>query len=140
MKCLFTASGSVNWFDYFGKLNLGRDMAHFKCMICRTLGFPGGSDSEEPACNVGDLSSIPGLSEFLWRRAWQPTPVFLPGESPWTEETIGLQSMRLQRVGHNWVTKHAELCNMFLRSLLQELLVVLIIANWKQLKCSLIIT
>jgi len=22
-----------------------------------------------------------------WRRAWQPTPVFLPGESPWTEET-----------------------------------------------------
>ena len=20
-----------------------------------------------------------------WRRAWQPTPVFLPGESPWTE-------------------------------------------------------
>ena len=21
-----------------------------------------------------------------WRRAWQPTPVFLSGESPWTEE------------------------------------------------------
>ena len=21
-----------------------------------------------------------------WRRTWQPTPVFLPGESPWTEE------------------------------------------------------
>ena len=28
-----------------------------------------------------------------WRRAWQPTPVFLPGESPWTEEPGGLQSM-----------------------------------------------
>ena len=27
------------------------------------------------------------------RRAWQPTPVFLPGESPWTEEPGGLQSM-----------------------------------------------
>ena len=24
-------------------------------------GFPGGSDSEESACNVGDLGSIPGL-------------------------------------------------------------------------------
>ena len=24
---------------------------------------------------------------------WQPTPVFLPGESPWTEEPGGLQSM-----------------------------------------------
>ena len=31
-----------------------------------------------------------------WRRAWQPTPVFLPGESPWTEEPGGLQSMGSQ--------------------------------------------
>ena len=33
-------------------------------------------------------------------RAWQPTPVFLPGESPWTEETGGL-SVESQRVGHD---------------------------------------
>ena len=26
----------------------------------RTLGFPGGSDSKESACNAGDLSSVPG--------------------------------------------------------------------------------
>ena len=25
------------------------------------LGFPGGSDGKESVCNVGDLSSIPGL-------------------------------------------------------------------------------
>ena len=30
-----------------------------------------------------------------WRRAWQPPPVFLPGESPWTEEPGGLQSIGL---------------------------------------------
>ena len=36
------------------------------------------------------------------RRAWQPTPVFLPGESPWTEEPGGLQSVGSQRVGHDW--------------------------------------
>ena len=35
------------------------------------------------------------------RRAWQPTPVFLPGESPWTEELGGLQSMGSQEVGHH---------------------------------------
>jgi len=35
------------------------------------------------------------------RRAWQPTPVFLPGESPWVEEPGGLQSMGLQRIRHN---------------------------------------
>ena len=33
--------------------------------------------------------------------AWQPTSVFLPGESPWTEEAGSLQSMGWQRVGHN---------------------------------------
>ena len=30
--------------------------------------------------------------EDLWRRKWQPIPLFLPGESPWTEEPGGLQS------------------------------------------------
>ena len=44
------------------------------------LGFPGGSDGKEYACNAGDLGSIPGLERFPWRRAWQPPPVFLPGE------------------------------------------------------------
>ena len=37
-----------------------------------------------------------------WRREWQPTPVFWPGE--WTEDPGGLQSMGVKRVGHNWVT------------------------------------
>ena len=32
---------------------------------------------------------------------WQPTPVFLPGESSWTEEPGGLQSVGSQRVGHD---------------------------------------
>ena len=29
------------------------------------------------------------------------TPVFLPGESPWTEEPGGLQSMGSRKVGHD---------------------------------------
>ena len=32
------------------------------------------------AGNAGDMGSIPGSGRF-WRRAWQPTPVFLPGKS-----------------------------------------------------------
>ena len=35
------------------------------------------------------------------KRAWQPTPVFLPGESPWMEKPGKLQSVGSQRVGHN---------------------------------------
>ena len=38
---------------------------------------------------------------------WQPTPVFLPGESPWTEMPGRLQSLGSQRIRHNWVTKHS---------------------------------
>ena len=28
-----------------------------------------------------DVDLIPWIGKFPWRRAWQPTPVFLPGES-----------------------------------------------------------
>ena len=37
-----------------------------------------------------------------WRRRWEPTPILLPGKSPW--EPGGLQSMGSLRVGHNWAT------------------------------------
>ena len=30
--------------------------------------------------DAGDVGLIPGLGRFPWRREWQPTPVFLPGE------------------------------------------------------------
>ena len=45
------------------------------------MGFPGGSDHKESACNAEDPGSIPGLGRSPWRRKWQPTPVFLPGKS-----------------------------------------------------------
>ena len=33
------------------------------------------------AGNISDVGSIPGSGRFPWRRAWQPTPVVLPGDS-----------------------------------------------------------
>ena len=59
------------------------------------LGFPGSSYGKESACSAGDVGRIP------WRRAWPPTSVLLPGESPWTEEPGGLRSMGSQRAGHS---------------------------------------
>ena len=47
-----------------------------------------------------------GWEDPLEGSSWQHTLVFLPGESPWTEEPGGLQSMWSQRVGYDWVTKH----------------------------------
>ena len=43
----------------------------------------------------------PWVGKIPWRRAWQSTPAFLPGESAWTEEPGRLQSMGSQRVRHN---------------------------------------
>ena len=43
---------------------------------------------KNPPANAGDLRD--GVLKIPWSRAWQPTPVFLPGESPWTEEPGGL--------------------------------------------------
>ena len=41
------------------------------------------------------------MRKVSWRRKWQPTPVFLPAEIPWPEDPGGLQSMGLQKAGHN---------------------------------------
>ena len=57
---------------------------------------------KNPAANAGDAGnsgSIPGSGRSR-RRAWQPTPEFLPGESPCTQETDGLQSIEFHRVRH----------------------------------------
>ena len=45
------------------------------------MGFPGGSDGKESDYGAGDTGSIPALGRSPWNRAWQSTPVFLPGES-----------------------------------------------------------
>ena len=52
------------------------------------MGFSGGSDGKESACNMGDWGSIPG-EKIPWKREWLLTPVFWPGEfhglySPWS--------------------------------------------------------
>ena len=43
--------------------------------------------------------------EDALEEGWQHTPVFLPRESPWTDKRGGLQSIGLQGVRHDRVTK-----------------------------------
>ena len=42
------------------------------------------------------------IREIPWRRVWQPTPVFLPGESHGQMEPGRLQSIKSQRVRQYW--------------------------------------
>ena len=50
------------------------------------------------------LSLLSQIVLFLWRREWQPTPVFLPGESQGQRSLAGY-SLWGCRFGHDWVTK-----------------------------------
>ena len=70
------------------------------------MGFPGGSDSKESACNVGNLGSVPRLGRSPEEGRGNPLQYFclenpheqrsLVSYSPWP------QSMGSQRVGHDW--------------------------------------
>ena len=60
-------------------------------------------NSPANAGDTGDMGLIPGSGRFPWRRAWQLTPVFLPGEShgqriTWDYKGLhgGLQSLGSQ--------------------------------------------
>ena len=47
-------------------------------------GFPGGASGKEPTCQRRRHKRHgfnPWVGKFPWRRTWQPTPVFLRGES-----------------------------------------------------------
>ena len=48
------------------------------------MGFPGSTSGKEPTCQCRRCKRCgfnPWLRKIPWRRVWQPTPVFLPGES-----------------------------------------------------------
>ena len=67
----------------------------FRWLGRRHWAFPDHARGKKPPgqCeSCGRHRFVPWVRKTPWRRAWQPTPVFLPGESPWTEEPGGLQS------------------------------------------------
>ena len=48
------------------------------------VGLPGGTTGKEPACQCGRHKRRgfdPWVGKIPWEKLWQPTPVFLPGES-----------------------------------------------------------
>ena len=77
------------------------------CTVGDHSHFPGGTSCKESACQCKRQKRYgfdPWVGKIPWRRKWQPTPVFLPGESPWTEEPGVLQSMGLHEVDVTAVT------------------------------------
>ena len=66
--------------------------AENKCSDTGTMirvGFPSGAVVKNPPANARDTGSITGSERFPWRRKWQPTPVFLPGELHGQRRLVG---------------------------------------------------
>ena len=61
--------------------------------------------------NAGDTGLIPGLENPLEKEMATHSSVFAR-EIPWTEEAGGLQSMELERLGYNLVTKQQQQINL----------------------------
>ena len=74
----------------------------------KTPGFTGGTSA--PPASVGDtrnMGSICGSGRSP--RGGNGNPLqFSCWRIPWTEEPVRLQSMGLQRVGHDWATEHTQ--------------------------------
>ena len=67
------------------------------------MGFSGGSGVKDLSANAGHACSILGLGRSL-DEEMAPHSSILTWRIPWTEEPGGLQSIELQRVGHDRVT------------------------------------
>ena len=74
---------------------------HIQACICR---LPSWLSGKESTCQYRRCGFNPWVMKIPWRRKWQPTQVFLPGEFHRQKEPGGLQSMGLQRVRHDLVT------------------------------------
>ena len=74
----------------------------FVCIYLYIIGFLGGPVVKNlPVQETQETWVRPWVRKILWSRKWQPTSVFLPGIF-YGQRSLGrLQSMELQRVGHD---------------------------------------
>ena len=71
------------------------------------LDFPGGSDSKSIYLQCGKPRFDPWVGKIPWRRKWQPTPVFLPGDSQGQRSLVGCRLWgRTELDTTEWLTLH----------------------------------
>ena len=76
------------------------------------VGFPGGASGKEPAgrCRRYKWCRFdPWVGKIPWRRAWQPTPVFLPGESHGQRSLVDYSPWGCKESDTTEVTEHSTL-------------------------------
>ena len=75
-------------------------------------GLPRGLSGKEPTCQCRRCGFDPWIEKILWRRKWQPTPLFVPGKSHRKRSLAGYSPWSLKELD---VTEHiCRFCTLFL--------------------------
>ena len=64
---------------------------------------------KNPLANTGDIKRRgfnPWVGKISWRRAWQPTPIFLPGESRGQNSLTGYSPQGCKVLDMTETTQH----------------------------------
>ena len=86
--------GSQKYFAWFSKTEHNTSKKFALEDTFSLQGLPWWLSDKESACNLGDRFNT-WAGEILWRRKWQPDPVFLPGESHGQGSLLGSDIERL---------------------------------------------
>ena len=73
-------------------------------------GFPGGTSGKELACQCRRHKKCrfdPWVKKIPWRKAWHPTPLFLPGESHRQRRSAAVHGVAQSRTRSKQLSTHA---------------------------------
>ena len=78
----------------------------FECKYTMLLGSPGGSVVKN-LLPMQEMQFDPLVGKVPWRRAWQPTPVLLPGESRGQRSLVGYSLRGRKELDlTEWLSRH----------------------------------
>ena len=84
--------------------NIEKDLQSRTGNLCIKWGFPVGSVAKNPPARR--CGFYPWVGKIPWRRAWQPTPVFLPGKSHRQRSLVGYSPWGLKESKTKQLSMH----------------------------------
>ena len=103
VNTIIVTSVGINSFSPPKNLIIKKCSIQFSHSVMSDSLQPRGLQYARPPC-PSPTPRVYSNSYPLRRGQWQPSPVLLPGKSPWMQEPGGLQSTGSHRVGHDWAT------------------------------------
>ena len=95
---------------YSQLVNIFVAVMYFWTLLCNKQGFPGDISGKGPTCQCKRHKRgrfDPWVGKIPWRTAWQPTLIFLPGESHRQGSLLGYNPQGGKELDMTEATEHA---------------------------------